>query len=188
MATGPPIPPSRNSNKEKGKKKAYPMKLLSLFNNVSGSSSQPSTPSPNSTARSVPPPLQVPGLTPTPPSIPPSLQVPAFTPSPQEFAADQWRSSSPHVASNLTTPTNIASTPPAADGLPHSSSAANFEDVSNNRPIITLVGGGFYPTKTASKAVTATIKGQFNESWLTWDKSLRLAEMFSLSVLRYTCV
>ncbi|WVY98419.1 hypothetical protein V8G54_030570 [Vigna mungo] len=137
MATGgcePLLPPSRNSNKEKGKKKAYPIKLFSLFNNVSGSSSQPSTPSPNSTARSVPPPLQVPGLTPTPPSIPPSF--------PQEVATDQWRSPSPHVGSNPTTPTNIASTPPTADGLAHSSVAANFEDVSNNHPIITPVEGG----------------------------------------------
>ncbi|XP_022638549.1 proline-rich receptor-like protein kinase PERK2 [Vigna radiata var. radiata] len=143
MATGgcdPPIPPSGNSDKEKGKKKAYPVKLMSRFNNVSSSSSQPSTPT--STTRSVPPPLAIPGLTPIAPFIPPSLEVPAFTPSPQQRGADQWRSPSPHVDSNPTTPTNIAPTPPTGDGVPHSSSTGNSEDVSNNRPIITPIGGG----------------------------------------------
>ncbi|XP_014492686.1 proline-rich receptor-like protein kinase PERK1 [Vigna radiata var. radiata] len=169
MATGgcdPPIPPSGNSDKEKGKKKAYPVKLMSRFNNVSSSSSQPSTPTSTSTARSVPPPLAIPGLTPIAPFIPPSLEVPAFTPSPQR-GADQWRSPSPHVGSNPTTPTNIAPTPTTGDGVPHSSSAGNVEDVSNHHSIITPIEGGFYPTKTASKAITATIKGQFDEPWLT---------------------
>ncbi|XP_052723840.1 uncharacterized protein LOC108321902 [Vigna angularis] len=63
----------------------------------------------------------------------------------------------------------MPSPPPIGDNPPHSSSAANdFEDVSNNRPIITPIGGGFYPTKTASKAITATIKQQFDEPWVTW--------------------
>ncbi|XP_022632275.1 proline-rich receptor-like protein kinase PERK1 [Vigna radiata var. radiata] len=171
MATGgydPPIPPSGNSDRENGKKKAYPLKLLNRFNNVSTSSTQPSTPT--SIARSVPPPLAVPGLTPTPPSIPPSLEVVAFTASPQQVATNQWRSPSPHVGSNPTTPTNISPTPPTGDGVPHSSSAANFEDVSNNRPIIKPIGGGFYPTKTTSKAFTTTIKGQFDEPWVTWGQ------------------
>ncbi|KOM26731.1 hypothetical protein LR48_Vigan308s000100 [Vigna angularis] len=178
----PPIPPLAKSDKEKGKKKSYMVKLLNRFNNVNASSSQPSTPTSTSTARFVPPPLQVPGLTPTPPSIPPSLEVPAVTPSPQQFAVDQWRSPSPHVGSNATTPsphvgsnpttpTNMPSPPPIGDNPPHSSSAANdFEDVSNNRPIITPIGGGFYPTKTTSKAITATIKQQFDEPWVTWGQ------------------
>ncbi|BAT92690.1 hypothetical protein VIGAN_07149500 [Vigna angularis var. angularis] len=46
---------------------------------------------------------------------------------------------------------------------------ANYvEECFNSRPMITPVGGGFYPTKTASKAITATIKQQFDEPWLTW--------------------
>ncbi|KOM51474.1 hypothetical protein LR48_Vigan09g013300 [Vigna angularis] len=167
----PPIPPSAISEKEKGKKKSYMVKLLNRFNNVNASSSQPSTPTSTSTARFVPPPLQVPGLTPTPPPIPPSLEVPPLTPSSQQFAADQWRSPSPHVGSNPTTPTNMPSPSPIGDNPPRSSSAANdFEDVSNNRPIITPIGGGFYPTKTASKAITATIKAQFDEPWVTWGQ------------------
>ncbi|KOM52514.1 hypothetical protein LR48_Vigan09g117300 [Vigna angularis] len=134
----PPIPPLAKSDKEKGKKKSYMVKLLNRFNNVNASSSQPSTPTSTSTARFVPPPLQVPGLTPTSPSISPSLEVPAFTPR---------------------------------DNPPHSSSAANdFEDVSNNCPIITPIGGGFYPTKTASKAIIATIKQQFDEPWVRWGQ------------------
>ncbi|KOM55885.1 hypothetical protein LR48_Vigan10g177700 [Vigna angularis] len=178
----PPIPPLAKSDKEKGKKKSYMVKLLNRFNNVTASSSQPSTPTSTSTARFVPPPLQVPSLTPTPPSIPPLLEVPAFTPSPQQFVADQWRSPSPHVGSNPTThsphvgsnpttPTNMPSPPPIGDNPPHSSSVANdFEDVSNNLPIITPIGGRFYPTKTASKAITATIKQQFDEPWVTWGQ------------------
>ncbi|XP_052735525.1 proline-rich receptor-like protein kinase PERK2 [Vigna angularis] len=160
----PPIPPSAKSDKEKGKKKSYMVNLLNRFNNVNASSSQPSTPTSTSTARFVPPPLQVPGLTPTPSPIPPSLEVRPFTPSSQQFAADQWRSPSPHVGSNPTTPTNMPSPSPIGDNPPRSSSTANdFEDVSNNRPIIKPIGGGFYPTKTASKAITATIKAQFDE-------------------------
>ncbi|KOM58257.1 hypothetical protein LR48_Vigan11g129100 [Vigna angularis] len=171
------VPSSAKSDKEKGKKKSYMVKLLNRFNNVNASSSQPSTPTSTTTARFVPPPLQVPGLTPTLLSIPPSLEVPAFTPSPQQFATDQWRSASPHVgsnpttpsphvSSNPTTPTNMPSPPPIGDNPLNSSSAANdFEDVSNNRPTITPIGGGFYPTKTTSKAITATIKQQFDEPW-----------------------
>ncbi|KOM44018.1 hypothetical protein LR48_Vigan05g162300 [Vigna angularis] len=141
----PPIPPLAKSDKEKGKKKSYMVKLLNRFNNVNASSSQPYTPTSTSIARFVPPPLQVTGLTPTAPSIPPSLEVPAFTPSPQQFAADQWTLPSPHVGSNPTTPTNMPSPPPIGDNPPHSSSAANdFEDVSNNRPIITPIGGGVH--------------------------------------------
>ncbi|KOM57882.1 hypothetical protein LR48_Vigan11g091500 [Vigna angularis] len=57
----------------------------------------------------------------------------------------------------------------SVDADPHSSSAANYvEECSNSRPMITPVGGGFYPTKTASKAITATIKERFDEPWLTW--------------------
>ncbi|KOM34677.1 hypothetical protein LR48_Vigan02g082700 [Vigna angularis] len=160
MASGgcdPPIPPSGKSDKEKGKKKSYMVKLLTRFNNVNASSSQPSTPTSTSTTSSVPPPLQVLGLTPTPPSSPPSLEVPAFTPSPQQFDADQWRSPFPMLA--------------LTQQLPPPISAANdFEDVSNNRPIITPVGGGFYPTKTTSKAIVATIKQQFDEPWVTWGQ------------------
>ncbi|XP_047148209.1 uncharacterized protein LOC124820541 [Vigna umbellata] len=76
---------------------------------------------------------------------------------------------SPNVGSNPSTPTNIAPSPGTDDANPHSSSAANYvEECSNSRPMITPVGGGFYPTKTASKAITATIKQQFDEPWLTW--------------------
>ncbi|KOM54783.1 hypothetical protein LR48_Vigan10g067500 [Vigna angularis] len=76
---------------------------------------------------------------------------------------------SPNVGSNPSTPINIASSPGIEDADPHSSSAANYvEQCSNSRPMITPVGGGFYPTKTASKAITATIKEQFDEPWLTW--------------------
>lgn len=31
----------------------------------------------------------------------------------------------------------------------------------------------FYPSKTASKAIVATIKQQFDEPWLTWGQILK---------------
>ncbi|KOM48056.1 hypothetical protein LR48_Vigan07g176000 [Vigna angularis] len=149
-ASGPHIPPSGISDKGKGKK-SYVVKLMTRFNNEIGSTSQPTTPISTSTARSVPPPLVVPTLTSTPhqvptstptsigTSLPPPIQVPGLTPTPYQ------------------------------DADPHSSSAANYvEECSNSRPMITPVEGGFYPTKTASKAITTTIKQQFDEPWLTW--------------------
>ncbi|XP_027922650.1 uncharacterized protein LOC114180539 [Vigna unguiculata] len=84
----------------------------------------------------------------------------------------------PRVASNPSTPTtNVA--PSTSTHIPgtHSSSAINdmdavndinVEEESNNRPMIRPVGGGFYPSKVASKAITATIKQQFDQPWLTW--------------------
>ncbi|KOM50027.1 hypothetical protein LR48_Vigan08g085400 [Vigna angularis] len=69
--SGPPIPPSGNSDKGKGKK-SYVMKLMTRFNNEIGSTSQPTTPTSTSTGRSVPPPLVVPALTPTPHQVPTS--------------------------------------------------------------------------------------------------------------------
>ncbi|KOM37844.1 hypothetical protein LR48_Vigan03g122600 [Vigna angularis] len=74
---------------------------------------------------------------------------------------------SPNVGSNPSTPPS----PGTEDADPHSSSVVNdMEECSNNRPMVTPVGGGFYPTKTASKAITATIKQQFDEPWLTWGQ------------------
>ncbi|KOM48157.1 hypothetical protein LR48_Vigan07g186100 [Vigna angularis] len=183
MASGPsspPIPPSGNSDKGKGKK-SYVVKLMTRFNNEIGSTSQPTTPTSTSTARFVPPPLVVPGFTPTPhqvptssptsigTSFPPPIQVPGLTPTPYQVPPYRMASLSPNVGSNPSTPRNFAASPGIADADPHSSSAANnMEECSNSRPIITPIGGGFYPTKTASKAITATIKEQFDEPWLTW--------------------
>ncbi|KOM46933.1 hypothetical protein LR48_Vigan07g063700 [Vigna angularis] len=111
------------------------------------------TPTPTSIGTSLPPPIQVPGLTPTPYQVPPH----------------RMASLSPNVGSNPSTPRNIGPSPGIEDADPHSSSAANYvEECSNSRPMITPVGGGFYPTKTASKAITTTIKEQFDEPWLTW--------------------
>ncbi|XP_052735856.1 uncharacterized protein LOC108336651 [Vigna angularis] len=178
--SGPPIPPSGNSNKGKGKK-TYVVKLMTRFNNEIGSTSQPTTPTSTSTGRSVPPPLVVPAFTPTPhqvptssptsigTSLPPPIQVPGLTPTPYQVPPYLQASLSPNVGSNPSTPRNIAASPGIEDADPHSSSAANnMEECSNSRPMITPVGGGFYPTKTASKAITATIKEQFDEPWLTW--------------------
>ncbi|KOM37399.1 hypothetical protein LR48_Vigan03g078100 [Vigna angularis] len=93
--SGPPIPPSRNSDKGKGKK-TYVVKLMTRFNNEIGSTSQPTTPTSTSTGRSVPPPLVVPAFTPTPhqvttssptsigTSLPPPIQVPGLTPTPYQ--------------------------------------------------------------------------------------------------------
>ncbi|XP_017431800.1 uncharacterized protein LOC108339169 [Vigna angularis] len=141
------------------------------------------TSTPTSTGRSVPPPLVVHGLTPTPhqvptstptsigTSLPPPLQVPGLTPTPYQVPTNRMASLSPNVGSNPLTPTNIAPLPGIEDADPHSSSAANYvEECSNSCPIITPIGGGFYPTKTASKAITATIKQQFDEPWLTWGQ------------------
>ncbi|KOM34542.1 hypothetical protein LR48_Vigan02g069200 [Vigna angularis] len=69
--SGPPIPPSGNSDKGKGKK-SYVVKLMTRFNNEIGSTSQPTTPTTTSTTRSVPPPLVVLGFTPTPHQVPTS--------------------------------------------------------------------------------------------------------------------
>ncbi|KOM58145.1 hypothetical protein LR48_Vigan11g117900 [Vigna angularis] len=161
--SGPPNPPSGNPDKGKGKKKSYVVKLMTRFNNEIGSTSQPTTPTSTSTARSVPPPLVVPAFTPTP------HQVPTSTPTSYQLPPHGMASLSPNIGSNPSTPTNIAPSPGTDDGNPHSSSAANYvEECSNSRPMITPVGGGFYPTKTASKAITATIKQQFDEPWLTW--------------------
>ncbi|XP_052735511.1 uncharacterized protein LOC128197497 [Vigna angularis] len=178
--SGPPILPSGNSDKGKGKK-SYVVKLMTRFNNEIGSTSQPTTPTFTSTGRFVPPPLVVPAFTPTPlqvptstptsigTSLPPLIQVPGLTPTPYQGPPHRMASLSPNVGSNPSTPINIASSPGIEDADPHSSSAANYvEQCSNSRPMITPVGGGFYPTKTASKAITATIKEQFDEPWLTW--------------------
>ncbi|XP_052736724.1 uncharacterized protein LOC128197913 [Vigna angularis] len=160
--SGPPNPPSGNPDKGKGKK-SYVVKLMTRFNNEIGSTSQPTTPTSTSTARSVPPPLVVPAFTPTP------HEVPTSTPTPYQVPPHGMASLSPNVGSNPSTPTNIAPSPGTDDANPHSNSAANYvEECSNSRPMITPVGGGFYPTKTASKAITATIKQQFDEPWLTW--------------------
>ncbi|KOM57669.1 hypothetical protein LR48_Vigan11g070200 [Vigna angularis] len=167
---GPPIPPSGNSDKGKGKK-TYVVKLMTRFNNEIGSTSQPTTPTSTSTGRSVPPPLVIPTFTPTPhqvptstptsigTSLPPLIQVPGLTPTPYQVPPHRMASLSPNVGSNPSTPRNIVPSPGIEDADPHSSSAANYvEECSNSRPMITPVGGGFYPTKTASKAITATIK------------------------------
>ncbi|XP_052723730.1 uncharacterized protein LOC128193692 [Vigna angularis] len=178
--SGPPIPPSGNYDKGKGKK-SYVVKLMTRFNNEIGSTSQPNTPTSTSTGRSIPPPLVVPAFTPTPhqvptssptsvgTSLPPPIQVPGLTPTPYQVPPYLQASLSPNVGSNPSTPRNIAPSPGIEDAYPHSSSAANnMEECSNSRPMITPVGGGFYPTKTASKVITATIKEQFDEPWLTW--------------------
>ncbi|XP_017434573.1 uncharacterized protein LOC108341397 [Vigna angularis] len=179
-ASGPPLPPSGNSDKGKGKK-CYVVKLMTRFNNEIGSTSQPTTPTSTSTGRFVPPPLVVLALTPTPnqvptstptsigTSLPPPIQVPGLTPTPYQVPPHRMTLLSPNVGSNPSTPRNIAPSPGIKDADPHSSSAANYvEECSNSHPMITPIGGGFYPTKTASKAITATIKQQFDESWLTW--------------------
>ncbi|KOM42913.1 hypothetical protein LR48_Vigan05g051700 [Vigna angularis] len=178
--SGPPIPPSGNSDKGKGKK-SYVVKLMTRFNNEICSTSQPTTPTSTSTGRFVPPPLVVPAFTPTPlqvptstptsigTSLPPPIQVPGLTPTPYQVPPHRMASLSLNVGSNPSNPRNIAPSPGIEDADPHSSSAANYvEECSNSRPMITPVGGGFYPTKTASKAITATIKEQFDEPWLTW--------------------
>ncbi|XP_017416478.2 uncharacterized protein LOC108327265 [Vigna angularis] len=162
-ASGPPLPPSGNSDKGKGKK-SYVVKLMTRFNNEIGSTSQPTTPTSTSTGRSVPPPLVVPALTPTPNQVPtstptsfgtsrpPPIQVPGLTPTPYQVPPHGMASISPNVGSNPSTPRNIAPSPGIEDADPHSSSAANYvEECSNSRPMITPIGGGFYPTKTASK-------------------------------------
>ncbi|KOM42859.1 hypothetical protein LR48_Vigan05g046300 [Vigna angularis] len=137
--------------------------------------SQP-TPTSTSTGRFVPSPLQVPCFTPTPhtstpTSLPSPLQVFGLTPTPYQVPTNQMASLSPNVGSNPSTPTNIAPSLGTVDADPHSSSAANdVEECSNSCPMITPVGGGFYPTRTASKAITATIKQQFDEPWLTWGQ------------------
>ncbi|KOM25620.1 hypothetical protein LR48_Vigan125s001000 [Vigna angularis] len=180
-ASGPPNPPSGNSDKGKGKK-SYVVKLMTRFNNEIGSTSQPTTPTSTSIGRSVPPPLVVPALTPTPhqvptstptsigTSLPPLIQVPGLTPTTYQVPPHRMASLSPNVGFNPSTPTNIAPSPGTEDADPHSRSAANYvEECSNSHPMITPMGGGFYPTKTASKAITATIKQQFDEPWLTWS-------------------
>ncbi|XP_047164638.1 uncharacterized protein LOC124834076 [Vigna umbellata] len=173
--SGPPLPPSGKSDKGKGKK-SYVVKLIMRFNNEIGSSSQPTTPTSTSTGTSVPSPLKVPGFNPTPhtstpTSLPSPLQGPVLTPTPYQVPTNQMASLSPNVGSNLSTPTNIAPSPGTVDADPYSSSPNNDEEeCSYSRPMITPVGGGFYPTRTASKAITATIKQQFDEPWLTWGQ------------------
>ncbi|KOM28588.1 hypothetical protein LR48_Vigan553s001700 [Vigna angularis] len=156
---------------------------MTRFNKEISSSSQPTTPTSTSTGRSVPPPLQVSSLTPTPhqvpistptsigTSLPPPLQVSGLTPTPYQVPTNQMASLSPTVGSNPSTPTNIAPSLGTVDADPHSSSATNdVEECSNSRPMVVPVGEGFYPTKTASKAITATIKQHFDEPWLTWGQ------------------
>ncbi|KOM58158.1 hypothetical protein LR48_Vigan11g119200 [Vigna angularis] len=159
--SGPPLPPSGKSDKGKGKK-SYVVKLITRIHNEIGSSSQPTTPTSTSTGTSVPSPLQVPGFTPTPhtstpTSLPSPLQGPDLTPTSYQVPTNEMASLSPNVGSNLSTPTNIAPSPGTVDADPHSSAPNNDEEeCSNNRPMITPVGGGFYPTRTASKAITQT--------------------------------
>ncbi|XP_022637455.1 uncharacterized protein LOC106763790 isoform X1 [Vigna radiata var. radiata] len=85
---------------------------------------------------------------------------------------DRCTSSSSCVASNQLTPTtNATPSPPIHIPGTHSSSTVNELDVEedfNHRPTIRPIGGGFYPSKTASKAITATIKQKFDQPWLTW--------------------
>ncbi|BAT82894.1 hypothetical protein VIGAN_03296600 [Vigna angularis var. angularis] len=85
---------------------------------------------------------------------------------------DRCTSSSACVASNQSTPTtNVTPSPPISIPGTHSSSTVNELDVeedSNHRPMIRPIGAGFYPSKTASKAITATIKQKFDQPWLTW--------------------
>ncbi|KOM25009.1 hypothetical protein LR48_Vigan45s001100 [Vigna angularis] len=178
MASGgssPPLPPSGKSDKGKGKK-SYVVKLITRFNNEIGSSSQPTTPTSTSTGTSVPSLLQVPNFTPTPhtstpTSLPSPLQGSGLTPTRYQVPTNEMASLSPNVGSNLSTPTNIAPSPGIVDVDPHFSSPNNDEEeCSNSRPMITPVGGGFYPTRTASKAITATIRQRFDEPWLTWGQ------------------
>jgi len=151
--SGRPLPSSGHGNKGKGKK-TYVVKLLSRINNINPPSTQPTTPTSTSTARSTPPALDVAGLTPTPPPIVGSSgQATHVGPSNVLLQADQCTSSpSPRVASNPSTPTtNVA--PSSSTHIPgtHSSSAVNdmdavndinVEEESNNRPMIRPVGGG----------------------------------------------
>ncbi|KOM41220.1 hypothetical protein LR48_Vigan04g141800 [Vigna angularis] len=152
--SGPPIPPSGNSDKGKGKK-SYVVKLMTRFNNEIGSTSQPTTPTSTSIGRSVPPPLVVPAFNPTPhqvptstptsigTSLPPPIQVPGLTPTPYQVPPHRMASLSPNVGSNPSTPKNIAPSPGIEDADPHSSSVVNYvEECSNSCPMITPVGGG----------------------------------------------
>ncbi|KOM27451.1 hypothetical protein LR48_Vigan406s026100 [Vigna angularis] len=164
---------------------------MTRFNKEIGSSNQPTTPTSTSTGRSVPPPLQVPGLTPTPhqvptstptsigTSLPPPLQVSGLTPTPYQVPTDQMASLSPIVVSNPSTPTNIAPSPGIVDQLPQILHHHLVQWMQIHIPVQppmtwknvpTVVQWFFYPTKTASKAITATIKQQFDEPWLTWGQ------------------
>ncbi|QCD93571.1 hypothetical protein DEO72_LG5g1646 [Vigna unguiculata] len=125
-----PLPSSSHANKGKGKK-TYVVKLLSRINNINPPSTQPTTPTSTSTARSTPPALDVAGLTPTPPPIVGSSgQATHVGPSNVLLPVDQCTSSlSPRVASNPSTPTtNVA--PSTSTHIPgtHSSSAINDMD------------------------------------------------------------
>ncbi|KOM57574.1 hypothetical protein LR48_Vigan11g060700 [Vigna angularis] len=124
-----PIPPLAKSDKEKGKKKSYMVKLLNRFHNVNASSSQPSTPTSTSTTRFVPPPLQVPGLTPT-------------------------RDNPLHSSSAANDFEDVSNNRPIITPIGGGSAANDFEDVSNNRPIITPIGGG-QKCETAKKNKTS---------------------------------
>ncbi|KOM40867.1 hypothetical protein LR48_Vigan04g106500 [Vigna angularis] len=167
---GPPLPPSAKPDKGK-RKKSYVVKLMTRFNNEIGSSSQSSTHTSTSTGRFFPPPLQAPDLSPTPHQVPtstPLIQVPGLTPTPYQGPPHRMASLFPNVGSNPSTPINIAPSRGTKDADPHSSLAANdVEECLNTRPMITPVGGGFYPSKTASKEITTTIKQQFDEPWIT---------------------
>ncbi|WVZ07985.1 hypothetical protein V8G54_021331 [Vigna mungo] len=173
MASGgsiPPLPPSGKSDKGKGKK-SYVIKLTEHLNNemVQAVTQLP----------------LLPGLTPTPhtstpTSLPSPLQMPALTPTSYQLPTNQMASLSPNVGSNPSTPTNIAPSPGTVDANAHSSSATNdVEQCSNNCPMIRPIGGGFYLTRTASKAITTTIKQQFDEPWLTRGEIISQLEMFS---------
>jgi len=148
-----PLPSSGHANKGKGKK-TYVVKLLSRINNINPPSTQLTTPTSTSTARSTRPALDVIGLTPTPlPIVGSSGQATHVGPYNVLLLADQCTSSpSPRVASNPSTPTtNVAPSTSTHILETHSSSAVNDIDVvndinveeeSNNHPIIRPVGGG----------------------------------------------
>ncbi|XP_068466396.1 uncharacterized protein [Phaseolus vulgaris] len=152
MSSGGSDQPSPSNNQKKGKRN-YVIKLLSRLNNQNPSSSQPNTLIPSSVHGSTPP---VPDAT---QSTPPVQDAIASTPSPR-------------VGSNASTPPDITPSPYTNLGGTHSASAANnLEDEvlsAGDRPLIQPIGGGFYPSKIASKAITATIKQQFGEPWPTW--------------------
>ncbi|QCD97297.1 hypothetical protein DEO72_LG6g2007 [Vigna unguiculata] len=129
-----PLPSSSHANKGKGKK-TYVVKLLSRINNINPPSTQPTTPTSTSTARSTPPALDVAGLTPTPPPIVGSSgQATHVGPSNVLLQADQCTSShSPRVASNPSTPTtNVAPSSSTHILGTHSSSTVNDMDAVND--------------------------------------------------------
>ncbi|KOM31748.1 hypothetical protein LR48_Vigan01g130300 [Vigna angularis] len=92
--------------------------------------------------------------------VPPPLEVPAFIPTPP-------------LLHRMKVPIQVQ--------------MSDVEDISSRRPMITPIGEGFYPSKTASKAIITTIKQHFDEPWLTWGQIPNRDKEFSSSVLRKKC-